>query len=100
MEEFVLADGRSIFLLGEGRLVNLSAAEGHPSAVMDLSFSDQALVAEHIAKNRGKLPVKVLDVPKEIDDTVARLKLAAHGLSLDELTAEQKKYLSSWQEGT
>lgn len=100
MEEFVLKNGNSIFLLGEGRLVNLSAAEGHPSAVMDLSFSDQALVAEHIAKNKGKLPLKVLDVPKEIDDAVARMKLSAHGLGIDELTPEQKKYLSSWQEGT
>ncbi|MEK6924135.1 MAG: adenosylhomocysteinase [Candidatus Micrarchaeota archaeon] len=100
MEEFVLEDGRSVFLLGDGRLVNLVAAEGHPSAVMDLSFSDQALVSEFIAKNRGKLAAKVLDVPAEIDDSVARLKLQSHGLGVDELTAEQKKYLASWQEGT
>lgn len=99
MEEF-LVKGKRVFVLAEGRLVNLSAAEGHPSAVMDLSFSDQALVSEWLAKNRGKLGKGVLDVAGEIDDTVARLKLESHGLGLEVLTPEQVKYLASWHEGT
>jgi adenosylhomocysteinase len=100
VEEFKLKDGRSIFLLGEGRLINLAAAEGHPASVMDMSFADQALCMEYLVKNKGKLPVKVLDVPENIDKEVAQLKLKAMGITIDKLTAEQKKYLSSWQEGT
>jgi len=100
VQEFKLKDGRSLYLLGEGRLINLAAAEGHPASVMDMSFADQALVMEYIVKNRGKLEVKVHDVPPEIDKEVARLKLRAMGVTIDTLTAEQKKYLASWQEGT
>jgi len=99
-EEYRLKDGRSLFLLGEGRLVNLACAEGHPSEVMDLSFSIQALSVEYIAKNRGKLPVAVLDVPREIDEEVAGLKLQAMGFDVENLTEEQRKYLSSWKMGT
>jgi adenosylhomocysteinase len=99
MDEYTLADGRKIYLLGEGRLVNLAAAEGHPSEVMDLSFADQALVAEWLWKN-PKLAVKVHEVPKEIDDNVAMLKLEAMGVSIDKLSEKQEKYLSSWREGT
>lgn len=100
VDEYRLKDGRSLFLLGEGRLINLAAAEGHPASVMDMSFADQALCMEYIAKNRGKLEVKVHNVPAEIDQEVARLKLRAMGVKIDTLTAEQKKYLTSWQEGT
>jgi adenosylhomocysteinase len=100
VEEFVLKDGRSLYLLGEGRLINLAAAEGHPASVMDMSFADQALCMEYLVKNKGKLPIKVNNVPVEIDKEVARLKLKAMGVSIDSLTAEQKKYLTSWQEGT
>jgi len=100
VEDFKMADGRSIFLLGEGRLINLAAAEGHPASVMDMSFADQALSMEYIVKNQKKLEVKVYDVPEDIDKEVARLKLKAMGIKIDTLTAEQKKYLSSWQEGT
>jgi adenosylhomocysteinase len=100
VEEYKLEDGRSIFLLGEGRLINLAAAEGHPASVMDMSFADQALSMEYIVKNRGKLAVKVYDVPEDIDKEVARLKLKAMGITIDTLTAEQKKYLNSWNEGT
>jgi adenosylhomocysteinase len=100
VEEYKMADGRSIFLLGEGRLINLAAAEGHPASVMDMSFADQALSMEYIVKNRGKLAIKVYDVPEDIDKEVARLKLKAMGITIDTLTAEQKKYLSSWNEGT
>ncbi|MEM2469461.1 MAG: adenosylhomocysteinase, partial [Nitrososphaerota archaeon] len=91
---------RRLHLLGEGRLVNLACAEGHPSAVMDMSFSLQALSSEYIVKNRGVLPVEVITVPREIDLTVAKLKLASMGLELEELTDEQKKYLESWHLGT
>jgi adenosylhomocysteinase len=100
VEEYKMEDGRSIFLLGEGRLINLAAAEGHPASVMDMSFADQALSMEYIVKNRGKLAIKVYDVPEDIDKEVARLKLKAMGITIDTLTAEQKKYLSSWNEGT
>jgi adenosylhomocysteinase len=100
VQEYKLADGRCLYLLGEGRLINLAAAEGHPASVMDMSFADQALVMEYIVKNRGKLAVKVHDVPPKIDQEVARLKLKAMGVTIDTLTAEQKKYLASWQEGT
>jgi adenosylhomocysteinase len=97
--EYRLEDGRKIYLLAEGRLVNLSAAEGHPSEVMDMSFANQALCAEYIAK-ASKMPPKVYKVPKEIDETVAKLKLNAMGVKIDELTPEQKKYLSEWEMGT
>jgi adenosylhomocysteinase len=100
VEEYALRDGRSLFLLGEGRLINLAAAEGHPASVMDMSFANQALCMEYLVKNRGKLAIKVHNVPVEIDKEVARLKLKAMGVAIDSLTAAQKKYLSSWQEGT
>jgi adenosylhomocysteinase len=100
VEEYTLKDGRCLFLLGEGRLINLAAAEGHPASVMDMSFADQALCMEYIVQNKGKLAIKVHEVPEEIDKEVARLKLKAMGVYIDKLTAEQKKYLSSWQEGT
>jgi adenosylhomocysteinase len=100
VDAFILKDGRSIFVIGEGRLVNLAAAEGHPAAVMDMSFATQALMAEWCVKNKSQLRVAVLDVPKEMEQLIARLKLKTMGVSMDELTAEQKKYLATWQEGT
>jgi adenosylhomocysteinase len=104
VREFVdgyrLADGRTLYLLGEGRLVNLSAAEGHPAAVMDMSFANQALSAEWVVANRGRLEPRVYPVPVEIDKDVARLKLRAMGIEIDELTAEQERYLHSWEQGT
>jgi adenosylhomocysteinase len=100
LEKYTFANGKWLFIIGEGRLVNLAAAEGHPSEVMQQSFGCQALVSEYIVKNRGKLAVKVHDVPKEIDDKIAALALDAWGMKIDSLTAEQKKYLESWQEGT
>ena len=100
VQEYKLADGRRLHVLGEGRLINLAAAEGHPAAVMDMSFANQALCAEFIAKNAGKLERRVYDVPDEIDSEVARLKLSSMGVAIDVLTEEQKKYLSSWEEGT
>jgi adenosylhomocysteinase len=99
MEEYTLKDGRKLFLLAEGRLVNLAAAEGHPSEVMDMSFANQALCAESIAKAEKKQP-KVYTVPKEIDENVAELKLKSMKISIDKLTAEQQKYLSTWEMGT
>ena len=99
LEEYTLKDGRKLYLLAEGRLVNLAAAEGHPSEVMDMSFANQALCAEYIAKT-AKLTPKVFTVPKEIDEKVAELKLKTMGVKIDELTAEQKKYLSTWEMGT
>ncbi len=99
LEEYTLEDDRKIHLLAEGRLVNLSAAEGHPSEVMDMSFANQALCAEYMAKN-AKLPPKVYTVPAVIDETVAELKLESMGVRIDELTAEQKKYLVAWEMGT
>jgi adenosylhomocysteinase len=100
VEEYALKDGRCLFLLGEGRLINLAAAEGHPASVMDMSFANQALCAEYMVKNKGKLEIKVHPVPEEIDKEVARLKLKAMGVAIDTLTAEQRKYLTSWEEGT
>ena len=100
VDEYTLADGRHLYLLGEGRLVNLSAAEGHPAAVMDMSFANQALAAEWVVKNRGSLQPRVYPVPTEIDKDVARLKLRAMGVEIDELTAEQERYLHSWEQGT
>jgi adenosylhomocysteinase len=99
LEEYNLEDGRKIHLLAEGRLVNLSAAEGHPSEVMDMSFANQSLCAEYIAKT-AKLPPKVYTVPTDIDETVAELKLKSMGVKIDELTEEQKKYLAAWEMGT
>jgi adenosylhomocysteinase len=100
VDEYKLGDGRTICLLGEGRLINLAAAEGHPAAVMDMSFANQALSAEYLVKQRGKLPSSVISVPEDIDREVARLKLAALGVGIDKLTAEQEHYLASWDEGT
>jgi adenosylhomocysteinase len=100
VEEYELGDGRHIFLLGEGRLINLAAAEGHPAAVMDMSFANQALSAEHIAKHHSELERKVYVVPEEIDKEIAKLKLESMGIAIDTLTAEQEKYLSSWDQGT
>jgi len=100
VDEYTLNEGRHLYLLGEGRLINLAAAEGHPAAVMDMSFANQALCQEYMVKNRGKLKPKVYSVPEEIDKQVARLKLQAMGLDIDSLTPEQEKYLASWEEGT
>ena len=100
VDEYTLADGRCVYLLGEGRLVNLAAAEGHPASVMDMSFANQALCLEHLVKNRGKLEPRVYPVPEKIDKQVARLKLEAMGIAIDKLTPEQTKYLASWEEGT
>ena len=100
VDEFTLADGRRLYLLGDGRLINLAAAEGHPATVMDMSFANQALSAEWVVANGASLERKVYDVPKEIDDEIARLKLATMGITIDELTEEQAKYLASWDEGT
>jgi len=100
MEEYTLKNGKKLYLLAEGRIVNLVAAEGHPSSVMDMSFSDHALCAEFLAKNHDKLKPKVYDVPKDIDDRVAKLKLESMGIEIDQLTDEQKRYLTGWEEGT
>ena len=100
VEEFRLADGRRLFLLGEGRLINLAAAEGHPASVMDMSFANQALSVEHLVLQEQRLSPDVYPVPPEIDEEIARLKLASLGVSIDELTEEQRKYLSSWEGGT
>ncbi len=100
LDEYHLENGRKIYLIGEGRLVNLAAAEGHPSAVMDMSFANQALAAEFVIKNRQQLENRVYSVPEDIDQEIARLKLAAMGVRIDTLTAEQQGYLNSWQEGT
>lgn len=98
--EYTFKDGRKLYLIAEGRLMNLAAAEGHPSAVMDMSFADQALTCAWLVKNYQSLDKKVYDVPKEIDEKVSRLKLQSMGVKIDKLTPAQKKYLSSWQEGT
>ena len=100
VEEFVLADGRTIYLLADGRLVNLACAEGHPASVMDMSFANQALCAEFMAANCAEMEAGVYEVPVEIDEEIAALKLASMGIEIDELTDEQVHYLSSWQEGT
>jgi adenosylhomocysteinase len=100
VDEYVQKDGRSIFVLGEGRLVNLACAEGHPAAVMDMSFATQALMTEWCVLNRSKLKVSVIDVPRDVEQTIARLKLRTMGVLIDEMTPEQKKYVESWQEGT
>jgi adenosylhomocysteinase len=101
VDQYILKDGRKINLLGEGRLINLASAEGHPSAVMDMSFANQALASEFLVKNEGKLQHGVvLALPKELDRQIASLKLTAMGITMDTLTPEQEKYLNSWQEGT
>ena len=100
VDEYTLNDGRRLYLLGEGRLINLAAAEGHPASVMDMSFANQALCLEYIVENKNRLKPKVYPVPEEIDKQVARLKLNSMGIDIDSLTPEQEKYLTSWQEGT
>jgi adenosylhomocysteinase len=100
VEEYRLKNGKKLYLLGKGRIVNLVAAEGHPSDVMDMSFADQALCSEYLTKNHEKLEPKVYNVPKEIDDRVAKLKLETMGIKIDNLTKEQKRYLTGWKEGT
>jgi adenosylhomocysteinase len=100
VDEFQTRDGRKIFLLAEGRLINLAAAEGHPAAVMDMSFANQALSAEHLAKHGSELERKVYTVPEEIDKEIARLKLESMGVRIDTLTPEQERYLASWDQGT
>jgi adenosylhomocysteinase len=100
VDEYEMADGRRLHLLGEGRLVNLSAAEGHPAAVMDMSFANQALAVEWVVKNKASLTPQVYPVPRDIDVEIARLKLQAMGVEIDQLTAEQEDYLSSWEQGT
>jgi adenosylhomocysteinase len=100
VEEYVMRDGRKINLLGEGRLINLASAEGHPASVMDMSFADQALSVEYMVKNYKTLEKKVYKVPEDLDKRVARLKLESMGIKIDRLTPEQERYLSSWSEGT
>jgi adenosylhomocysteinase len=100
VEEFTLKNGKKIYLLAEGRLVNLASAEGHPSSVMDMSFANQSLSAEYLVKNKGRLEKKVHMVPKDIDEEIAYLKLESMGIEIDKLTQEQEKYLNSWEMGT
>ncbi len=100
VEEFQMKDGRRIHLLADGRLINLAAAEGHPASVMDMSFANQALAAEFMVKQHASLEKKVYAVPEDIDREIARLKLASMGVTIDTPTAEQQKYMSSWEEGT
>ena len=100
VEEFRLADGRRLYLLADGRLVNLSAAEGHPAQVMDMSFANQALSAEYLIESAAELERRVYSVPQEIDEEIARLKLETMGIAIDRLTEEQAHYLASWDEGT
>ncbi|NCV00457.1 MAG: adenosylhomocysteinase, partial [Proteobacteria bacterium] len=100
VDEFLMPDGRKIFVLGEGRLINLAAGDGHPASVMDMSFANQALAAEYMVKNAKDLNAHVYDVPLDIDREVARLKLHSLGVTIDTLTAEQDKYINSWEEGT
>ena len=100
VDEFTLADGRRLYLLGDGRLINLAAAEGHPAIVMDMSFANQALSAEYAIQHAAELERRVYPVPGEIDKEIARLKLETMGIEVDVLTEEQAKYLASWDEGT
>ncbi|MAU01264.1 MAG: adenosylhomocysteinase [Anaerolineaceae bacterium] len=100
VDQYTMKDGRTLNLLGEGRLINLAAAEGHPASVMDMSFAGQALSAKFLADNKGKLENRVYSVPEEIDQRIASIKLQAMGINIDTLTARQEQYLSSWQEGT
>jgi adenosylhomocysteinase len=99
LDEYKLRDGKKLYLLAEGRLVNLASAEGHPAEVMDMSFANQALCVEYIS-DKGKMQPKVYSVPKEIDETISRLKLSAMKIEIDELTEEQKRYLATWEMGT
>ncbi len=99
-EEYKLKSGKSLVVLGEGRLVNLAAAEGHPASVMDMSFANQALAAEYLVKNKGNLPAGIVSIPTAIDQEIARLKLQAMGITIDTLTEDQVRYVNSWQEGT
>ena len=100
VDEYVLPGGKRVYVLAEGRLVNLAAGQGHPVEIMDMSFAIQAVSAAHLAKHAGELGPRVYPVPEALDDKVARLKLATMGIQIDELTAVQKKYLASWSEGT
>ncbi len=100
VEEFAMKDGRKIFLLGEGRLINLASAEGHPASVMDMSFANQALCVEYLVKNHKSLEKKVYPVPEELDKRVAKMKLESMGIKIDRLTPQQEEYLASWSEGT
>ena len=100
VEEYTLKNGRKIFLLGEGRLINLAAAEGHPAVVMDMSFANQALSAKYLCQKGKSLQKTVYPVPSNIDEDIARMKLKSMGVKIDKLTKEQKAYLSAWQEGT
>jgi adenosylhomocysteinase len=100
VEQYEIKDGRKINLLGEGRLINLASAEGHPASVMDMSFANQALAAEFMVKNAKTLEKRVYSVPPEVDAEIARIKLAAMGIKIDELTTDQVRYLNSWEEGT
>jgi len=100
VDQYTLPDGRRISILGEGRLINLAAAEGHPASVMDMSFANQALGAEYMLSRAKELQPQVYNIPETIDREIARLKLKAMGIKIDKLTAEQKKYLGSWEEGT
>ena len=100
VDEYTLNNGRHLYLLGEGRLINLAAAEGHPASVMDMSFANQALCLEYMVKNRERLKPKIYPVPEEIDKQIARLKLNSMGINIDSLTPEQKEYLTSWEQGT
>ena len=100
VKEYLLKDGRRLYLLGEGRLINLAAAEGHPSAVMDMSFANQALSVEYLGNNSHSLERKVIPVPRNIDEKIGRMKLQAMGISIDSLTEDQQQYLASWDIGT
>jgi adenosylhomocysteinase len=100
VEEFAFRDGRKVYVLGEGRLINLAAAEGHPASVMDMSFANQALAADYMVKNHSKLEKKVYSVPEDLDKQVAKMKLESMGVKIDRLTPEQEAYLAGWQEGT
>jgi adenosylhomocysteinase len=100
VEEYIGKNGKSVIVLGEGRLVNLAAAEGHPASVMDMSFANQALSAEYLVKEKGKLSAGVHVLPKEVDQEIASLKLRAMGVSIDELTPEMLEYMNSWETGT
>ena len=100
VKEYTLKNGKRVNVLADGRLVNLAAAEGHPSNVMDMSFANQALACLYLLKNKGKLGNKVYRVPVNIDNEIARLKLKSMGIRIDKLTAEQEKYLNSWESGT
>jgi adenosylhomocysteinase len=100
IEQYVLPDGRSINMLGEGRLINLAAAEGHPASVMDMSFANQALSLEYLYQHAEELENKVYTIPEDIDREIARMKLQEMGINIDTLTEEQQAYLASWEEGT